>query len=148
MDCAHHVALGGRWNEEERLRLTPSPALDADAVNEILSRRAYRPGWTFNAYVGDTTRWVHVEINAMVEDSYNPGQQTRLHIVSVVPPFILREGELAFDKWLANRLQVVEVHESAEWYRKPGRDFPWVPVFNPHRDGADRDRWPIVKREG
>jgi hypothetical protein len=52
---------------------------------------------------------------------------------------------LSFDKWLAWRLQAVELHEAQEWYRKPGRDFPWVPVFNPHALGADRDRWPIAK---
>lgn len=135
MNCAHHVGV----------HETPPAALDAAAVNEILSRRAYRPGWTFRAYTGDTTRMVHVEIEAMVEDSYNPGQQTRLHVVSIVPPFCL-SSELDFDKWLSHRLQMIEVHESQEWLRKPGRDFPWVPVFNPHRDGADRDRWPIQRR--
>jgi hypothetical protein len=137
MDCAHHVA---------EYAAPPSAAVAADAVNEILSRRAYRPGWTFHAYPGDTTRLVHVEIDALVEDSYNPGQMTRLHVVSIVPPFCLT-SELEFDKWLAWRLQALEIHESQEWLRKPGRDFPWVPVFNPHRDGADRDRWPIVKRQ-
>lgn len=122
-----------------------APSLDLAAVQEILSRRAYRPGWTMRAYVGDTTGLIHVEIEAMVEDSYNPGQQTRLHVVSTVPPYMLT-NELDFDRWLAHRLIMAEVHESQEWYRKPGRNFPMVPVFNPHADGADRDQWPIVKR--
>lgn len=139
MDCAPHRA--------EHVHGGPLPtALDAAAVNEILSRRAYRPGWTFRAYTGDTTRLVHVEIEATVEDSYNPGQQVPLHIVSPVPPYALA-SELDLDKWLAWRLQAVEIHESAEWYRRPrqsGEGF--TPVFNPHRDGADRDRWPIQRR--
>lgn len=119
--------------------------LNADAVNEVLSRRAYKPGWTFRAYTGDTTRLVHVEIEAIVEDSYNPGQQTLLHVVSIVPPFSL-SSEFEFDRWLAWRLQACELHEAQEWYRKPGKTRPMVPVFDPHRDGADRDKWPIVKR--
>lgn len=127
---------------------TGHDVLDLAAVRDILSRRRYRPGWALRAYVGDTTRLVHVEIEATVEDSYNPGNQTRLHVVSIVPPFVLHGGEFEFDKWLANRLLMIEVHESQEWYRRPGRDLPWVPVFNPHLDGADRDKWPIVKRGG
>jgi hypothetical protein len=46
------------------------------------------------------------------------------------------------------RLQRIEAHEAQEWYRKPGRDFPWVPVFDPHRAGADRDVWPIRAAAG
>ncbi len=122
-----------------------SEALDLVAVNALLAQRAYRPGWWMTAYEGETTHLVLVEIGANVDDSYNPGQQAPLHIVAPVPPYAL-ESELAFDKWLSWRLQQVEIHESQEWYRKRGRDRPWVPVFNPHRDGADRDVWPIVKR--
>jgi hypothetical protein len=120
------------------------PALTADDVNRILGQRAYRPGWQFRAYTGDTTRAVIVEVLATVEDSYRPGQTVPLEVYCPVPGYV--DTELAFDKWLAWRLQRLEVHESQEWYRKPGRDLPMVPVFNPHRDGADRDQWPIEQR--
>ena len=120
--------------------------LTVGEVAEILSHRAYRPGWTFQAYVGETTQAIILRIFAKVEDTYHPGSLTDLDIRSPVPRPAL-EDELAFDKWLAWRLQQAEVHESQEWYRKPGRDWPWVPVFNPHADGADRDQWPITKRE-
>lgn len=147
MDCGHHVAVYADAQATFLGTHAPlAPVLDVAAVQEILTRRAYRPGWTMAAYVGETTGLIHVEIDAMVEDSYNPGNQTRLHVVSPVPPYMLT-SELDFDRWLAHRLIMVEVHESQEWYRKPGRDFPHVPVFNPHANGADRDRWPIAKRD-
>lgn len=135
MDCAHHLA-----------EHTPPPSgLDLAAVQELLARRRYRPGWTLRAYVGDTMRQVMLEISATVEDSYNPGSNAPLDIRWPIPAPAL-ESELAFDKWAAWRLGQIELHESAEWYQRPGRDLPWVPVFNPHLDGADRDRWPIVRR--
>lgn len=118
--------------------------LTVEEVRGILAARSYRPGWTFTAYAGETTRAVIIEIRATVEDSYQPGRGAPLEIYSPMPDYV--DDELAFDKWFAWRLQRLEVHESQEWYRRPGRDFPWVPVFNPHRDGADRDRWPIERR--
>jgi hypothetical protein len=129
--------------------------LTADDVNGILRERAYRPGWTFTAYTGDTTRQVVLQILTTVQDSYQPGRTVPLEIYSPVPTYI--EDELAFDKWLAWRLQQAEVHESQEWYRRQvvrvGNSgtgdmvTKWVPVFNPHADGADRDQWPIIKRD-
>jgi hypothetical protein len=121
------------------------PTLTAEQVNTILDQRAYRPGWQFRAYTGETTRAVIVEVLATVPDSYRPGLSVPLEVYCPVPAYV--DDELAFDKWLAWRLQRLEVHESQEWYRRPGRDQPMVPVFNPHRDGADRDQWPIVKRD-
>lgn len=121
--------------------------LGAAELAGILSRRAYRPGWTLTAYEGQTTREPIVRIYAeAVPDSWNPGGTVPLDILAAVPD-LARESELAFDKWLAWRLGRIEVHESFEWYRRPGRDHPWVPVFDPHRDGADRDVWPVVPRE-
>jgi hypothetical protein len=139
-----------RHEQAVRLMSGPQPALvpvlDLATVQDILARRAYRPGWTLTAYVGDTTRAIIVQITAEVEDSYNPGSTVPLDIRYPVPAPALA-SELDLDKWLAWRLGMIELHESAEWYRKPGRNFPFVPVFNPHADGADRDQWPIVKRE-
>lgn len=112
----------------------------------ILARRAYRPGWTLAAYLGDTTRDVIVKIAAPVEDSYHPGSQMPPLDIRFPVPDPALASELDFDKWMSWRLQQAEKHESQEWYRKPGRDFPWVPVFNPHADGADRDQWPIQRR--
>jgi hypothetical protein len=123
-----------------------APVLGVRQVNEIIVRRAYKPGWVFAAYLGDTTQQVMLMIGAQVEDSYNPGQTVPLDIRSPVPGFALA-SELAFDKWLAWRLQQVEIHEAQEWYRRPRRNGEgWTPVFNPHAQGADRDQWPIVKR--
>jgi hypothetical protein len=120
--------------------------MDLAAVQEHLARRAYRPGWSLEAYRGDTTGLVHIEITAEVENSYAPGSMVPLHIVSPVPPYALKDA-LALDKWISWRLQTVEIHESQEWYRRASRDGErMVPVFNPHADGADRDRWPIIRR--
>ena len=117
-------------------------------VNDILDRRQYKPGWVIDAYLGDTTHWIMVKITAPVEDSYNPGRTVLLDVRSPVPWFAL-ESELNFDKWLVWRLTAIETHETQEWYRRPSRngDGRMVPVFNPHAEGADRDQWPIVKRE-
>jgi hypothetical protein len=120
--------------------------LDLAGVQAHLTRRAYRPDWTLTAYLGDTTRQVMLRIAAEVEDSYHPGERVPLDIRSPIPRFAL-ETELAFDKWLAWRVSAVELHEAQEWFRKPSKADPdrWVPVFNPHAEGADRDQWPIVK---
>jgi hypothetical protein len=126
-------------------------------VQAQLALRRYRPGWEFRAYLGDTTGQVHIQISAQVENSYVPGTDVPLDIRWMVPPHALAD-ELALDKAMSWRLQQIEIHESQEWYRKPGQPGPvevggltmtgtrLVPVFNPHRDGADRDEWPIVKR--
>lgn len=123
--------------------------LDLAAVQGILAARRYRPGWMFRAYLGDTTRQVHIQITASVENSYAPGTSVPLDIRWMVPPHAL-ESELELDKALSWRLQQIEIHESQEWYQQPSiKDGKrWVPRFNPHRDGADRDEWPIVQRGG
>lgn len=121
--------------------------LTVEELAEILTRRAYRPGWTLTVHEGQTTREPIVRIySPEVPDSWNPGQMVPLDIFAAVPTQA-RDDELAFDRWLSWRLQRIEAHESQEWYRKPGRSYPWVPVFDPHRDGADRDVWPVVARE-
>lgn len=115
-------------------------------VQAHLKERAYRPGWAMTAYLGDTTQQIYVQIEAMVEDSYNPGGLVPLDIRSPIPRFALTDA-LALDKWLAWRLGQIEIHESAEWFRRPRVNGDgWTAVFNPHRDGADRDQWPIVKQ--
>lgn len=124
----------------------PSLSLSLRDVEGILSRREYRPGWDLTAYAGQTRRGPMVRIHAWVDDPYRPGQATELDIYAPVPEPAL-DDELSFDKWMLWRLVEVERHEAAEWYRRPsikgtGR---MVPVFNPHRDGADRDVWPVVK---
>lgn len=117
-------------------------------VAVIVGRRVYKPGWVLGVYEGDLDG-PHVVIAARVEDSYRPGETAPLDVHAVVPDAAL-ESELAFDKWLVWRLGQVEIHECREWYRRtdagPASDRV-RPVFNPHRDGADRDRWPVVKRE-
>lgn len=120
--------------------------LQLNDVEDLLDERAYRPGWVFRVYEGHTTRQLMMAFQATMPDSYNPGKNVPLDIRSPVPRFAL-EDVLSFDKWFAWRLQQIEIHESQEWYRKPGQEHEWVPVFNPHRDGADRDEWPIVKRD-
>jgi hypothetical protein len=86
------------------------PTLTADQVNTILDQRAYRPGWQFRAYTGETTRAVIVEVLATVPDSYRPGLSVPLEVYCPVPAYV--DDELTFDKWLAWRLQRLEVHES------------------------------------
>lgn len=115
-------------------------------VADLLAVRAYKRGWRLSVYEGQTRREPMLRIEATVDDAYNPGQDTPLDILSPIPDFAL-ESELAFDKWLAWRLGEIERHEVYEWFRKRRRDGSgWVAVFNPHREGADRDEWPIIKR--
>lgn len=117
-----------------------------EQLRVIVAARRYKPGWSFDVYEGQTRRSPMLHIYAVVDDSYDPGRTTELDLYSPVPDPAL-ESELAFDKWLAYRLNEVERHECGEWYRRQKADGRWVAVFNPHRDGADRDVWPIVKRE-
>lgn len=121
--------------------------LTVEELAGILRSRTYRPGWVLTVHEGQTTREPIVRIySPEVADSWNPGASVPLDIFAAVPG-PARQSELEFDKWLMWRLGRIEVHEAQEWYRKRGRDFPWVPVFDPHRDGADRDVWPVVARE-
>jgi hypothetical protein len=121
--------------------------LTVEELAGLLSERRYRQGWALTVHEGQTSGEAIVRIYAPeVPDSWNPGRSVPLDIFAVVPE-PARDDVLSFDRWLSWRLQRIEAHEAQEWYRKPGRDFPWVPVFDPHRAGADRDVWPIVPRE-
>lgn len=119
--------------------------LDSVSVAEILTRRAYRPGWELSAYEGQTRRAPIVRIYAVVPDSYHPDGSTVLDVYSPVPDPAL-ESELEFDKWLLWRLAEIERHECYEWYRRPRVSGGWRPVINPHSEGADRDVFPVVER--
>jgi hypothetical protein len=49
-----------------------------------------------------------------------------VRIRSLIPPMASR---WEFERWLAWRLRLVEIHESREWFRRDGK-----PVFDPHVD--------------
>lgn len=110
-------------------------------VLDILDRRAYRIGWGFDAWIGDTTGWITLRIQARVEDSDHPGMLTLLDIRSPVPEYAL-EDERAFDRWLIRRLIVASTQEVKGWYRKasPTGDGRLIPVFDPRALDADTPR--------
>lgn len=100
-------------------------------IQAILNDVSYRPGWRFRAV--DTPEGVLVRIDATLPDSRNPGRMVDIGIDSVLDPFVLWAGRDELLRWLAWRLQRVEIHESQEWFRYRGEL---------HQDPHENDWWP------
>lgn len=105
--------------------------LTTKQMQERLSQVVYKD-WKISIYDG-AFEGLKLEIDAVVEDSTNPGNQTRLHIISpFIPCFTVEQ----FDYTIAKRLIIAETHEVLEMFKdkKTGK-----PIFDPHRENANRD---------
>lgn len=105
--------------------------VDTVTLQRHIRLRQYKPGWTLTVYEGEF-EGQHLRIRADVENSYHPGETVPLDIHTPIPPM---PSLTYFDRWLLARLIRIETHEAMEWYR----DADGRPIYNPHRDGADRD---------
>lgn len=102
-----------------------------DALQAVLRRWEYQPGWTFVAYQHPVNRDPWIRISATVRDSRNPSSTTDLCVRSPLPPF---DVPMAFVRWLNWRLKQIAVHEVDEWGRLDGEV-----IFDPHADGFNDD---------
>jgi hypothetical protein len=100
--------------------------LSTEQVNAELARLTYRPHWSFRAYE-DQWEGQKVRIVAEVPDSCDPAGTVTLGIDSFLPPM---SDEWDVRRWLAWRLQRIEIHESLEFLKLDG-----APIWDPHKNG-------------
>lgn len=99
--------------------------MTAEEIRRQLAGYTYRPGWTFELVEGHC-EGLQVRIVGTVEDAYHPGRLIDLGINDWLPPVCTPED---LDRWLAYRLQRVEIHEEREWLRRDGRH-----IDDPHAE--------------
>jgi hypothetical protein len=97
--------------------------LSTEQVNAELARLTYKPSFTFRAY-DDAWEGQKVRIVCTVPDSTNPGETVDLGVDSFLPPM---DDEWDVRRWLAWRLQRIEIHESLEFLKLDG-----APIWDPH----------------
>lgn len=88
-----------------------------EAVAGYLAEVTYRPGWSITAIPAHPDGVV-VRVEVRLVDSRDSGRLIDVRVDSTPPPWHV--GEAEFIRWLAWRLQEVEVHESKEWLRYRG----------------------------
>jgi hypothetical protein len=99
--------------------------LSTRELQDQVGEYAYRPGWRLIVRE-DEFEGAALWILADLDNSYRPGETVEVRIRSLIPPMVSR---WEFERWLAWRLRLVEIHESREWFRRDGK-----PVFDPHAD--------------
>lgn len=86
-------------------------------IEGVLAQVEYRPGWAFTVK-GGHPEGTQLNIRAEVEDAYNRGMMVTLSIDTFIPPCPRPRD---FLRWLAWRLERIEIHESQEWFRWRGQ---------------------------
>lgn len=106
--------------------------LTVDQINAHLDRITYKPGWSFQAYMG---KWegMHLTIFTEVDDAFRPGEKVRLRVESFLGPNDYINTRM-LEKWLMWRLARIEVHEMREFFKRDGKV-----IDSPHAEFADRD---------
>jgi hypothetical protein len=123
----------------------PYPA----ALEHLVERLAYRPGWQFvltHMDRGQGSEGLTLDIITLGYDSYHPerGESYRVHHYMPVPPAAF--DERSWRHWLFEQILLVERHEAMEFFRLDGRPcFP--PAHGPGNSpylvleyGSDIDR--------
>lgn len=108
---------------------------DATAIlADLVPRVTYKPGWTFALEEidrGQGCQGLTLLIGAMVPDSTRPGEYTNvLHLMPVLPAAYNRD---AWEYWIYEQIELVERHESMEFYRVDGH----APYFSDHGPGRN-----------
>jgi hypothetical protein len=100
--------------------------LSYDELRLELENFSYRPGWDLSVFM-DPWEGPCLYVVADVANAYSSGETTELRIRSNIPPI---QSVAYFAMWLQWRLQLIELHESREYFRHraDGR-----PVFDPHQ---------------
>jgi hypothetical protein len=106
--------------------LSESPRfLTYEELRSELENYRYREGWDLSVFM-DPWEGPCFYLVAEVDNAYSPGDPVELRIRSNIPPI---PSAAYFAIWLQHRLQLIELHESREHFRRrvDGR-----PVFDPH----------------
>lgn len=92
----------------------------------VRERVSYKPGWELRVDAVGPSYHPFLSVRADLEDSYDPGRQTRIGIRQAIPPVRSEEQLL---RWVRDALGRIELHERDEWLKLDG-EMP----FDPHRD--------------
>jgi hypothetical protein len=106
--------------------LSESPRfLTYEELRNELENYRYREGWDLSVFM-DPWEGNCLYVVAEVDNAYSPGDPVELRIRSNIPPI---PSAAYFAIWLQYRLQLIELHECREHFRRrvDGR-----PVFDPH----------------
>lgn len=119
----------------ERIRTDPGRSnllLTTQEIKDHLETITYKPGWSFEYYVG-RYEGPHLVIWTKVEDAFNPGRTVDLDVQCFLSPNDIDSTE-SLNKYLAHRLGRIESHECREFLKENGKV-----IDSPHKPNADRD---------
>jgi hypothetical protein len=132
-------------NEAAMSQAAPYP----DALEYLVRRLSYRPGWMFNlAHIdrGQESRGLTLVITTLGYNSYHPedGESYRVNHYMPVPPaaYDIR----SWQRWLLDQLLLVERHEAMEFFAihdSPESEHKVRPYAPSHGPGND----PYLVRE-
>jgi hypothetical protein len=105
--------------------------LEPSDLRSIIEDHGYKPGWTFDAYLG-AHEGVHLAIAAHFPDTYGNGD-IDVQVERFVPRVARRDADHFLD-WLLEQCERIEVHEAREFFRYKGEL-----VSDPHAPFAERD---------
>jgi hypothetical protein len=117
----------------------PYPA----ALEHLVERLAYRPGWQFvltHMDRGQGSEGLTLDIVTLGYDSYHPerGESYRVHHYMPVPPAAYGPG--SWQRWLFEQCLLVERHEAMEFFTvhdSPGSEHAVKPYAPNHDHGED-----------
>lgn len=140
---------------DEMRQVAPYP----EALERLVARLAYKPGWTFalrDMDRGQGSEGLTLDIVTLGYNSYHPeqGENYRVHHYMLVPPAAF--DERSWRRWLLEQILLVERHEACEFFRFEWEDRldrvidverPYAPSHGPGNDpylireiGTDEDR--------
>lgn len=104
------------------------------ALERIVKDIQYREGWGFSlsrVNRGQGCAGLTLSILIEADDSYNPGQKTRVMHYMPVPPAAY--DERSWMRWVFDQILLVETHEAMEFFRVGGNR-PYSPNHGPGRN--------------
>lgn len=109
------------------------PLLTVQDMQKVISNLEY-DGFEMEVREG-FKEGAHFKAIGEVPDNFNKGKKVTLEIHSPIPPQVSIESFELFISW---RMTRQEIHESMEKLKIKGTG---EALFNPHREGADKDEY-------
>lgn len=105
--------------------MTEVPGQGARLLRDLVSRLAYKPGWTFKV-AGPLGRYLCVF--ARTPDSQHPGCERTTQHMFEIPDRLVNERSAV--RWVFDQLLLCELHEAGEFLAVDGRR----PFYPHHQD--------------
>lgn len=119
---------------EDRVNTQTAPY--PDALEALVDKLSYRPGWRFalgNVDRGQGSEGLTLSVVSCGYDSYNPDRGETYRVIHYVPVPPAAYDERSWRRWLLDRLLEIERHEACEFFRI-GEDRPYAPHHGPGND--------------